>query len=188
MAADKNGDIWFEDCRVPSWYRAHGPGLDAMYFKEVISFGNMGSTAFVVGAMMNVYEILKDFCSTQTYRGKPLKENDDIAGVLADFARDIDICRILAYQCARMIDRPDLYGERWSEEIVVKGRGYKYFACDRAVEDLKKAMNIMGAHGSDRLWDVEKHWRDVKIVQLWMGGKQLCQMEVARWFYECETL
>jgi len=49
-------------------------------------------------------------------------------------------------------------------------------------------MNIMGAHGSDRLWDVEKHWRDVKIVQLWMGGKQLCQMEVARWFYECETL
>ncbi|HRW80417.1 MAG TPA: acyl-CoA dehydrogenase family protein, partial [Desulfomonilia bacterium] len=26
MAADKNSDIWFEDVRVPSWYRAHGPG------------------------------------------------------------------------------------------------------------------------------------------------------------------
>jgi alkylation response protein AidB-like acyl-CoA dehydrogenase len=188
MAADKNGDIWFENCRVPSWYRACGPGLDPMYFKEVISLGNLGSTAFVSGAMMNVYEILKDFCSEKTYRGRPLKENDDIAGVLADIAKNIEIIRVLAYQYARMLDRPDLYGDRWSDEIVTKGRAYKYFACDRAAEDLRKAMNIMGAYGSDRMWDVEKHWRDLKIVQLWMGGKQLCQMEVARWYYECETL
>ena len=34
----------------------------------------------------------------------------------------------------------------------------------------------------------EDGMRDLKIVQLWMGGKQLCQMEVARWFYDCETL
>ena len=26
MAADKNGDIWFENVRVPPWYRAFGPG------------------------------------------------------------------------------------------------------------------------------------------------------------------
>jgi alkylation response protein AidB-like acyl-CoA dehydrogenase len=188
MAADKNSDIWFENVRVPSWYRAHGPGLDAMYFKEVISLGNMGSISFVCGAMMNVFEILRDFCNETTFRGMPLKENDDVAGELADIARDIDIIRVLAYQYARMCDRPDLYGARWSDEIVSKGRAYKYFACDRAVEDLKKAMNLMGAHGSDRVRDLEKHWRDLKIVQLWMGGKQLCQMEVARWFYDCETL
>jgi alkylation response protein AidB-like acyl-CoA dehydrogenase len=188
MAADKNSDIWFDNVRVPSWYRAQGPGLDAMYFKEVISLGNLGSISFVSGAMMNSFEILRDFCGETTFRGKPLKENDDVAGVLADFARDVDIIRVLTYQYARMCDRPDLYGDRWSDEIVAKGRAYKYFACDKAVEDLKRAMNLMGAHGSDRDHDLEKHWRDIKIVQLWMGGKQLCQMEVARWFYECETL
>lgn len=26
-----------------------------------------------------------------------------------------------------------------------------------------------------RACDIEKHWRDIKIVQLWMGGKQLCR-------------
>ena len=30
--------------------------------------------------------------------------------------------------------------------------------------------------------------RDIKIIQLWMGGKQLCQMEAARYFYNCKTL
>ena len=29
MAADANGDIWFEEARVPLANRAHGPGADA---------------------------------------------------------------------------------------------------------------------------------------------------------------
>ena len=188
MAADKNSDIWFEDVRVPAWYRAHGPGDDIKYFKEMVSWGNVLSIAFVGGAIMNVFELLRDFCSEKTYRGKPLKENDDIAGVLADIATGIDVIRIIGYQAARMLDRSDLYGPAWSDEIVAKSRAYKYFAADRAVEDVGRAMNIMGMHGSDRVCDVEKHWRDLKIVQLWLGGKQLAQMETARWFYECETL
>ncbi|MHA1570118.1 MAG: acyl-CoA dehydrogenase family protein [Alphaproteobacteria bacterium] len=188
MAADKNSDIWFENVRVPVWYRACGPGDDFKYFKEVISFGSMGSLGFVSGVMMNVFELVRDFANTHTYRGKPLKENDDAAGVLADLARDTEIIRLLGYQYARMLDRPDLYGARWSEQIVAKGRAYKYFAVDQALARIAQVMNLMGAYGCDRAQDVEKHWRDLKIVQLWMGGKQLCQMEVARWFYDCETL
>jgi len=188
MAADKNGDIWFDHVRVPKHYRAHGPGDDLKYFKEVISFGNMGSISFISGALMNVYERLRDFVNETTYQGKPLKEHDAVAGTLSDIVADIDIIRVVGYQYARMIDRPDLYGPRWNDEMVAKGRAYKYIACDRAMADVGKAMNIMSVYGADRGWDVEKHWRDLKIVQLWMGGKQLCQMEVARWFFECETL
>ncbi len=188
MAADKNGDIWFENVRVPSYYRACGPGDDYKYFKEVISFGNLGSISFVSGVLMNIYEILSRFADDRFFNKKPLKEHDAVAGVLADIVADIDIIRIIGYQYARMIDRPDLYGPRWEDATVAKGRAYKYFACDRAVEDIGKAMNLMESLGSDRLWDVEKHWRDLKIVQLWMGGKQLCQMETARFFYDCKTL
>lgn len=188
MAADKNGDIWFEDVRVPAHYRACGPGDDYKYFKEVITFGNMGSIAFVSGAMLNVYEILKEFVEQTYFKCKPLKEDDAVAGILSDIVKDIDIIRVIGYQYARMIDRPDLYGNRWDDEIVAKGRAYKYFACDRAVEDLGKAMNLMESWGSDRSWDIEKHWRDIKIVQLWMGGKQLCQMETARHYFDCQTL
>ena len=188
MAADKNSDVWFENVRVPKRYRACGPGDDFKFFKEVISFGNLGSIAFVSGVMLNTFEILQSFSSKKTFRGLPLKENDAVAGVLADIVRDTEIIRIIGYQYARMLDRPDIYGDRWSPEIVAKGRAYKYFASDRAVEDLGRAMNLMDLYGADREFDLEKHWRDIKIVQLWMGGKQLCQMEVARWFFECDTL
>lgn len=188
MAADKNGDIWFENVRVPSWYRPHGPGEDLKYFKEVISFGNMGSTAFVSGVMLNCYEIMYEFFSEKTYGGRPLKEHDAVAAALADFVTDLEVIRISGYQLARMLDRPDLYGERWSEEIIAKGRAIKYFACDRAVEDIGRIMSLMEVYGIEREWDIEKHWRDIKMCQLWMGGKQLCQMEVARHFFDCDTL
>lgn len=188
MAADKNGDVWFDHVRVPKHYRSCGPGDDYKYFKEVISFGNLGSIAFVSGVMLNVFEILQDYFNKSYFQGQPLKEHDAVAAVLADIVKDVEIIRIIGYQYARMLDRPDLYGFRWSDEIVAKGRAYKYFACDRAVENLGRAMNLMESRGSDRACDIEKHWRDIKIVQLWMGGKQLCQVETARWYFDCKTL
>ncbi len=190
MAADKNGDIWFDDVRVPAWYRAHGPGRDAGAFYQLISFGQVASTAFLTGAMMNMYERLYEFVSTRTYRNRPLKENEAVAGVIGRIAGDIDICRILGHEAAMMGDRRNTpYGlPLGSEGLVGKIRNIKDFVSDRAVENLGKAMDVLGCYGPDRDWDIEKHWRDIKIIQLWMGGKQLCQMESARYFFNCETL
>jgi alkylation response protein AidB-like acyl-CoA dehydrogenase len=188
LAADKNGDIWFEDVRVPLWYRAFGPGDDAMYFKGLLALGNGGTIGFTTGVMMNIYERLLDFVNRKRYHGRPLKENDAVAGVLADFAATLEAIRILGYQSMRMLDRPDLYGPRWSPEMVAKMRAHRYFAMDRCLEATGKVMNLMESYGADRDWDLEKHWRDIKMNQLWIGGKQLCQVETARWFFECETL
>ncbi len=188
MAADKNSDIWFENVRVPLWYRAHGRGRDALFFLDLISIANGIVLSFTTGVMMNIYERLTEFVNRKIFRGRPLKENDAVAGALADYAATLEALRILGYQAARMLDRSDLYGDRWSPEMVAKMRAYRYFAMDRCLEATGKVMNLMEAWGADRDWDVEKHWRDIKMNQLWLGGKQLCQVEVARWFYECETL
>ena len=40
----------------------------------------------------------------------------------------------------------------------------------------------------DRLLKDAHIWRDSKMLALWMGGRQLDLMEIARYFYECETL
>jgi alkylation response protein AidB-like acyl-CoA dehydrogenase len=188
MASDMNGDVWFENVRVPLWYRAIGPGDDAKYFGEVMSTGNMGIIAWVSGIMMNMFERVSEYVNRKKYRGKPLKENDAVAGLLADFTANIEAVRIIGYQCARMCDRHDLYGPLWDPGLVAKMRAQRYFAVDRFIDITGKVMNLMESYGTDRDWDVEKHWRDAKILQLVEGSKQLCQMEVARWFYECETL
>jgi alkylation response protein AidB-like acyl-CoA dehydrogenase len=188
MATDMNSDVWFENVRVPLWYRAAGPGEDARLLGEIMSTGNMGIIAWFVGCMMDIYEKLQDFVNNKKLRGRPLKENDAVAAVLADYATTLEVLRIVGYQSARMLDRQDLYGARWKPEAVAKARAHRYFAADRCMDAVGKVMNLMEAYGPDRDWDVEKHWRDMKILQLVEGSKQLCQIEVARWFFECETL
>ncbi len=183
-----NGDIWYENVRVPLWYRAIGPGDDAKYFGEVMATGNIGIIAWISGTMMNIYERLHEYVNKKRYRGKPLKEDDGVAGLLADFAAHIENIRIVGYQCARMCDRHDLYGPLWDPGLVAKMRAQRYLCMDRFMNITGKVMNLMEAYGADRDWDVEKHWRDVKMLQMVEGSKQLCQIEVARWFYECETL
>ncbi|MBN2283998.1 MAG: acyl-CoA/acyl-ACP dehydrogenase [Deltaproteobacteria bacterium] len=187
MAADKNGDVWFEDVRVPLRYRAHGPGLDALYFKEVLTLGMMSAT-FSLGPMLNVYEILQDFCSRTTLHGRPLKEHDAVAAQLAEIVTGIEISRSATYRLAEYLDKPERYGPRWSPEILAKARLTKMFVADRCVEDCEKAMEILGACGADRDHDIEKHWRDIKMGQLYEGGKQLAQMDTARFYFDCRTL
>jgi len=48
-------------------------------------------------------------------------------------------------------------------------------------------MSIMGDMDVIETW-ILKAPGDIKMIQLWMGGKQLCQMEIARLVYECDTL
>ena len=59
---------------------------------------------------------------------------------------------------------------------------------DTCLHSINRAMEIMGAYGADRMWDVEKHWRDIKMGQLYEGGKQLAQMDTARFYFDCKTL
>lgn len=84
MSGDANGDVWFQDARVPHEYRAHGPGADASRARAMVSSGNVGTAATAIGVMKNVYELVQAWCDTRIIAGKPLKEHSITAGVLAD--------------------------------------------------------------------------------------------------------
>jgi alkylation response protein AidB-like acyl-CoA dehydrogenase len=49
-------------------------------------------------------------------------------------------------------------------------------------------MDFMGSHGYAREYDIEKHWRDQKVIELRMGGKGLKTLENPRYRYDLETL
>ncbi|MEM2865906.1 MAG: acyl-CoA dehydrogenase family protein [Candidatus Hadarchaeales archaeon] len=188
MAADMNTDIWFEDVRVPAYYRAHGPGLDAKYFRELITIANIATAGFSVGVIKDTYEILKRWVDERVVAGKPLKEHSISAVNLSEIATAAEICTHSLYMAARMYDHPEVYGEPWSEKIVAKTRAVSLFCSDQAVHCTNRAMELMGSYGYSREFDVEKHWRDSKMLTLWMGGRQLDMIEITRYFFDCQTL
>lgn len=189
MSADMNTDVWFDNVRVPKRYRLHGPGDDLKYWRRAISMGNIGSAAMSVGVMKNVYEIIKKWTTERVIAGKPLKEHSLVAGMLSEVAVLIESTSAWMWAYTREMDHPEIYGvEPWDEKLLLKTRGLALYA-NRAVESAcSQAMDYMGAYGYSRGYDIEKHWRDQKVIGLWMGGKGLKILENARYWYDIETL
>jgi alkylation response protein AidB-like acyl-CoA dehydrogenase len=188
MAADCNSDLWFDHVRVPKRYRFHGPGDDLKYWKRAITMGNIGSSAMCVGIMKNVYEIIKRWTTERVVAGKPLKEHSLVAGMLSEVALHIESTSAWMWAYTRELDHPELVGwEPWDERFVLKTRGLALFANNAVERACSRAMDFMGSYGYAREYDIEKHWRDQKVIGLWMGGKGLKTLENARYWYDLET-
>jgi len=189
MSGDKNSDVWFDNVRVPQENRANPkPGDDAVAARMFMNAGNIGSSAHAIGIMRNCYELVKQWCDTREVGGKLLKEHSMTASVLADIAMMIEVSRSDTYMKARMMTAPDLYGiDPTGVEFLAKTRANKLFVTDQMTIVINKAMDLMGSQGYVREGHIEKHWRDSKIISLWMGGRGLAKLDIARWFYDCKS-
>jgi alkylation response protein AidB-like acyl-CoA dehydrogenase len=184
-----NTDIWFENVRVPKRYRLHGPGDDLKYWQEMITYGSIGSTAMCVGIMKNVYEIIKKWTTERIIADKPLKEHSIVADMLSEVATLIESTSAWMWTYVREISRPDIYGwDPWDERFLLKTRGLSLFASNAVERACSRAMDFMGSYGYAREFDLEKHWRDQKVIGLWMGGKALKTLENDRYWFDLETL
>ena len=189
MSADMNTDVWFDNVRVPPRYRLHGPGDDLKYFQQAISMGNVCSSAMCIGVMKSVYEIIKNWTTERVIAGKPLKEHSLVADMLSEVAILIESTSAWTWTYTREMDHPEIYGwEPWDERFVLKTRGLALYANNAVERACSRAMDFMGSYGYSREFDIEKHWRDQKMIGLWMGGKGLKTLENARYWYDLETL
>jgi alkylation response protein AidB-like acyl-CoA dehydrogenase len=117
---------------------------------------------------------------------KPIRDHSIAAGMLADMAIGIDTARNAYLMAAYMVDHPETYGPPVSDFILSKASIAKVHAAEVAVMVTNKAMELMGSYGYVRDYNVEKYWRDCKIVQLWEGGAQLGRFDVCRGYYDCK--
>jgi len=186
MAADRNTTTYLNDVRVPKNFRAAGPGDDAKYFHINLTAGRIGSAAMSVGNAQGAFERVLDFTSDRVVgkNAKPIRNHSIAAGMLADMAIGIETARLAYLQAAWRFDHPKEYGELHSLKQLSSASIAKVYAADMAVSVTNRAMELMGSYGYVRDYDVEKYWRDCKIIQLWEGGAQLGRFDVCRAYYD----
>jgi alkylation response protein AidB-like acyl-CoA dehydrogenase len=188
MAADRNCSIHFDNVRVPKRYRVAGLGDDAKLFRQMLVAGNIGSAAICIGPAQNTFEIVTKYTTERVAAGKPIKEHSATAVMLADMAIGIETARTYALSVARMFDHPEIYGPRWSDQMVAKSRIAKIYGADVANEVTNEAQRLMGSNGYSRPYDVEKHWRDVKMTEQWLGGSIMGRLDIARYYCKLKTI
>ena len=180
MHADRNCDVYFDNVSVPLEYRAGGPGVDAKLLRTNLTTGRLNSAAAALGAARGVLERLLQYTSERIVQGKPIREHSICAGILADMAIGIETAFAYTLQSTYMLTQSKLYGEPSSNSQLARASIAKVYATDVANMVTNRAMELMGSYGYMKEYEVEKTWRDVKEIQLWLGGSQLARLDIVR--------
>jgi alkylation response protein AidB-like acyl-CoA dehydrogenase len=187
MQSDRNADIYFDNVRVPLSYRASGPGRDAELLKTNLTNGRVASAAAAVGCARGTFDEVLRYAGQRVAGGKPVRDHSIAAGMLAEMATGIETARAHYLQVAYMLDHPDQFGPAYSDAMLSQASISKNYATEMAIMVTNKAMELMGSYGYIRDYHVEKYWRDVKEIQLWLGGSQLGRFDVVRGYYPYQT-
>ena len=104
--------------------------------------------------------------------GKPICENQAIAFKLAEMATEIDVARAMLYNTARMSDN----GLPFSKEATMT----KMFCSEMCVRVCDMGLQIMGGYGLCDEYQVERMYRDAKLLTIGEGTSEICRMVVGR--------
>lgn len=183
---DTNTDIFFDDVRVPKGNRVAGPGEDATILHDVVAMGRLGTCGFALGAAQACLEIALDWTKEREIAGRPVRARSLHASILGEMAQKIESARSYAMHVSTMTRNAKLYGRPGEPFLLAKCSGAKEYACNVALWVGHKAMELMGSYGYSFDYHVEKYLRDVKILQLWLGGPQRALLDTALGYYAFE--
>jgi len=188
-AVDTNGDIWFDNVRVPKENRAQAdPADDLKSVAGNITVGRLTSAAFPLGIMKRAYEIFKEYVDNREIAGMPMKEHGVIVHELGQIAKDILVAESTLYYMADRLDHFEEYGPPWETKNMVLASACQITVSDLGWNVVNRCLDMMGSYGYSREGKMQKLLRDMKITQIVVGGQLLRLTELARYYFGTETI
>ena len=187
LAASTNADLEFADLRLPQEALIFS-GDDA--YQKLLSWYYLGCTATCSGAMLAVWEIVKEWGETRVIKGKGqvFKENPLVAALLGEIGRKISISRLLTYDLAHLLSVPADFSDPTAANTFATASAVVRTVSENALEVANQAMELMASAGYATEWQLERYWRDLKTVETSLGPHTAAQMDLARIFFSCQSV
>ena len=133
--------------------------------------GRIGIAAQALGIARAAYEAALAWSRERKAFGEPISKLQAIQFMLADMATELDAARLLIWRAAELKRR----GQRHSAEASMA----KLFASETAARVTTKAIQIHGGYGYIKEYDVERHWRDARITEIYEGTSEIQRQVIA---------
>jgi alkylation response protein AidB-like acyl-CoA dehydrogenase len=187
-ATDTNGDIWFDNVRVPKDYRLHEGEDEVTSIMAKITIGRAMATSFGLGIMRRAYELLKTYVDNREIGGVPMKDHGAIALELGRIATNIMNMELAFWGTLDRLDKPEVYGPPWDHKQLMAASVMDNITMDLGTNVLNKCIDLMGSFGYSKEGKMEKLLRDAKICGIVVGGPVLRTMEAARYYFGTEAV
>ena len=183
--SDINAEIFYDDVRVPKENRLSGPGEDAKILHDTVAVGRLTTCAMAAAAARACFEIVVDYTKDREIVGKPVRSRSLHASIIGEMALKID-CAIAFYQRVSEMSGSGQFGRIGESFLLSKCSAASYYGSEAAVWVARKAMELMGSYGYAYGYEIEKYYRDVVMLELWLGGQQRRILDTALGYYSFE--
>ena len=169
----RTAEIVLDDCRVPAENRLGEEGQGLKIALEGLDGGRVGIAAQAVGLAQGAFEAAVKYAKQRAAFGKKIGEFQAIQWMLADMQVEIEAARALMMNAAWMRDR----GASRTGAAASKA---KLYASEMANRVAYKAVQVHGSAGYSRETDVERFYRDARVLTIYEGTSEIQRTVIAR--------
>jgi butyryl-CoA dehydrogenase len=166
-------EILLNDCIVPVENRLGEEGQGLKIALSALDGGRIGIAAQAVGLAQGALEETVKYAKQRKAFGKSIGEFQAIQWMIADMQTEIEAARGLVFYAAWLKDaHPTHVGASASKA--------KLYASEMVNRVVYKAVQVHGSSGYSRETDVERMYRDARVITIYEGTSEVQRMIIAR--------
>ena len=170
--ASDTRQIFFEDLAVSAKNMLGTPGIGFKTFLKTLTGGRISIAALSVGTALGAYERALQYATERKAFGKEIHTFQAIGNKLADMATEIEAAKLLTFHAAWMKDQ--------GLDIQKEAAMAKLFSSETAMRTTTEAIQIHGGYGYVKEYDVERYFRDAKILEIGEGTSEIQRLIISK--------
>ncbi|PFH29053.1 MULTISPECIES: acyl-CoA dehydrogenase family protein [Burkholderia] len=164
--------ITLDNCAIPEENLLGNRGEGLKIALSNLEGGRIGIAAQALGIARAAFDKARRYAGERVQFGKPIAEHQAIQQKLADMATQINAARLLVHHAAKL--------RTAGLPCLSEASQAKLFASEMAERVCSDAIQIHGGYGYLADYEVERHYRDARITQIYEGTSEVQRMVIAR--------
>jgi short-chain 2-methylacyl-CoA dehydrogenase len=140
---------------------------------STLDSGRLSIAAMGLGLAQGAFELAMQYAKERKQFGQPIIKFQVNAFKLADMATKIELARNLLYKACWLKDN----GKSFMKEAAMS----KLYCSEIAREVADEALQIHGGYGLMKDYDIERHYRDQRLLQIGEGTSEIQRLVISRY-------
>ncbi|NOY70086.1 MAG: acyl-CoA dehydrogenase [Deltaproteobacteria bacterium] len=170
--ASNTAELYFDDVRVPEENVLGNPGEGFHQMLSTLDGGRLSIASMGLGGAQGAFEAALKYARGRVQFGKPISRYQAISFKLADAATQIECARNLLYKACWLRDKG-----RPFQKLAAMAKLYCSELMGRVADS---AVQIHGGYGLMKEYNVERFYRDQKLLDIGEGTSEIQRLVISR--------
>ena len=171
--ASNTAELYFDECKVPESNILGKRGDGSKIMLSTLDLGRLSIGAMGLGLAQGAFEMALKYAQERVQFGKPICKQQAVSFKLADMALKVELARNLLYKACWLKDNH----KPFEKEAAMS----KLYCSEVAKFVADEAVQIHGGYGLMKDYDIERFYRDQRLLQIGEGTSEIQRLVISRY-------